>query len=671
MELFLADAMWFPACGDWRWDPVRFPNGSAPIADAIHHDGMLFGLWCAWNNGGVSEHEGALSVRGPVGHPDWFGHDLPANWQPGPFYGDSACMGSPEALAWAIDKTQSMVRDYHIDYLKTDVNPMINDCDRTDHRHKYGTDVSYWLALGVYKVWDQLRSVFPNIVLENCSGASHIKDFGVVQRCAYTAVTDTLSNLPDRAGMYDSTYIYPPAALVIYTYEQVYGQPGDDPGPFLFRSGMMAGWDMDPTHSKDWTPEEMAEGLSAVRTYKIWIRPILLDCKVHHVLPRPTGKRWDGLFYWGERVGRGIFYVFRPDTENDRQTVKLAGLDPNVRYRVWSEDGSLPRRETTGQDLMERGLGIHLPTKYSCDLIYVQDAGQPSFETGAAPFAVKSPTLTNDIFGSQTVLSWSPSLGARNYRVIAYSAVDPDHPVIDQNVCSPSLTLMNLVESPLTWSVEARNLGGSTVSAGGSVTPLGPKPFDGRFVSDMPWVSAQAGSNRVHRNENYLGSELVVAGKAYPKGIWTHSFNDGRPADIVVNLEGQGFGEFVADVGLDDHSGGGSIQFQVLVDGKVAAETPVLFPYQMQSLRVNVKDAKLLILRVLNGGDGYNSDHSVWGAARLIKLGSKDPLASPTNESAAPKNSLHSPLNRTMPSVKTVPAVYWPVRSVANSGFRK
>ena len=235
-EVFMPDAMWFPACGDWRWDPVRFPNGAAPIERAVHADGMKFGLWCAWDNGGVSSDPGALSVRGPVGHPDWFPVDLPADWQPGPFYGASACMASEEAREWAIKKTQSLVGDLKLDMLKTDCDPMISDCIRTDHRHKYAGDVSYWSALGVYEVWDKLRARYPGVVLENCSGASHIKDFGVVQRCAYTTVTDTLSNLPDRCGIYDSTFVLPPSALLTYTYENGYGLPGDDPGPYLARS---------------------------------------------------------------------------------------------------------------------------------------------------------------------------------------------------------------------------------------------------------------------------------------------------------------------------------------------------------------------------------------------------------------------------------------------------
>jgi hypothetical protein len=35
-ETYLADAMWFPQTGDWRWDEKRFPRGAKPIADFLH-----------------------------------------------------------------------------------------------------------------------------------------------------------------------------------------------------------------------------------------------------------------------------------------------------------------------------------------------------------------------------------------------------------------------------------------------------------------------------------------------------------------------------------------------------------------------------------------------------------------------------------------------------------
>jgi hypothetical protein len=69
------------------------------------------------------------------------------------------------------------------------------------------------------------------------------------------------------------------------------------------------------------------------------------------------------------------------------------------------------------------------------------------------------------------------------------------------------------------------------------------------------------------------------------------------------------------------------VRFQVLADGVLVAESPVLKPGQRHPLRVDVTGVKEVTLRVLNGGDGYACDHAVWGLARFVKTGAPDPLA--------------------------------------------
>ena len=101
---------------------------------------------------------------------------------------------------------------------------------------------------------------------------------------------------------------------------------------------------------------------------------MLKDVKVHHIRPRPDGQHWDGLFYWSPSLKRGTLYIFRPDAADVQQVVKLRGLAARGRYRSWSEDGSIASEVRTGRELMENGLGIKLPQRYTSDLIYVQDA---------------------------------------------------------------------------------------------------------------------------------------------------------------------------------------------------------------------------------------------------------------------------------------------------------
>lgn len=313
----MPDAMWFPETGDWRWDPKRFPAGIRPIEQFVHGARMKMALWCAWTHGGLSADPEALSVRGPVGKPEWFNTNVGPDWKPGPFTGTQLCLGCPEAKDWAIRKTHWLVEHHRLDYLKHDCGPIVTSCNKTTHRHHYGVDASYWATLGYYEVQEKLRQAFPKLILENCSGGGHIKDFGVMRRTHYTVTTDTLSNLPNRQGMYDSTFALPPVVLQCYTYDNQYPVKGDDPDTFLWRSAMMGAWQIDPTDTPRWTEAQRCSAQRSVKIYKEWIRPMLQDVKVQHILPRPDGIHWDGLFYWSPPLRRGTLYIFRPEARRN------------------------------------------------------------------------------------------------------------------------------------------------------------------------------------------------------------------------------------------------------------------------------------------------------------------------------------------------------------------
>ncbi len=368
-ETFVPDAMWFPQAGDWRWDPARFPRSVVPIEQFVHQNGMRLGLWVAWTQGSFSDDPGSLDIRR---HPDWFVRSFKADEKMGYLHWDALMdLGCDAAREWAERETQRLVAGVKLDYFKHDYSPIVTKCEQSNHRHRYGVDVSYWSTMGYYQVQEKLIQKFPDLALEGCSGGGHIKDFGYIRHVHYIVTTDTLSSLPDRQSLYDSTFALPPAVLQAYTYENQYNQDADRPRSYLWRSAMMGAWQIDPTKSVDWTPAERAEVKQATAIYKSWIRPILRDAEVHHILPRPDGFHWDGMFYWSPGLKRGTLYIFRPNNDQAEQWVRLRGLQPATRYRVRSQDGSVTEETRSGAELIEDGLRIKLPGKYTSDLVFL------------------------------------------------------------------------------------------------------------------------------------------------------------------------------------------------------------------------------------------------------------------------------------------------------------
>jgi alpha-galactosidase len=370
-ETYLADAMWFPDTGDWRWDPKRFPHGSKPLADYLHANGMKFALWMAWTLASDSDAPGALNFRQ---HPEWFTRTPVFDKEGGINWNAQIDVGNDNARQWVERATQRVVRDNQVDYLKTDFSP-IAVTSLAQHTHGQNTtDVSYWSTLGYYDIQNRLIEKFPDLILEGCSGGGTIKDFGDIAHVHYIVGTDTLSAMADRQSIYDTSYMFPPSSILLYTYERIYSDVSDAPEPYLWRSGMMGAWDLALTESKNLTEKQKLQIRRSTDIYKSWIRPVLKDAHVHRILPRPDGLHWDGLFYWTAEIKKGTAYIFRPNSEQRHQLIFLAGLDAKKAYRIRGEDASIQAGSFSGDALMNRGIEVRLPDKFSSDLLYVEEA---------------------------------------------------------------------------------------------------------------------------------------------------------------------------------------------------------------------------------------------------------------------------------------------------------
>jgi len=89
---------------------------------------------------------------------------------------------------------------------------------------------------------------------------------------------------------------------------------------------------------------------------------------VYHILPRPDDKVWDGIEYFDPAAKTGAVYVFRPNSPEDRETIKLKGLDAKTRYWLWCEDGSIAPLQKTGDELMRQGFDMRLPNPFPATL---------------------------------------------------------------------------------------------------------------------------------------------------------------------------------------------------------------------------------------------------------------------------------------------------------------
>ena len=145
----------------------------------------------------------------------------------------------------------------------------------------------------------------------------------------------------------------------------------------------------------------------------------------------------------------------------------------------------------------------------------------------------------------------------------------------------------------------------TTLSAGSAQT----------YLSDLTWTSATTGYGSIQKDASINGNPITLRRTVYPKGLGTHA-----SSTIAYNLGGA-YTTFLCDVGVDDETNGqGSVDFQVLGDGKVLYDSGIVTgSAAVGRINVSVAGVKTLQLVATNGVNGsIDFDHADWAGARVI-----------------------------------------------------
>jgi disulfide oxidoreductase YuzD len=391
VDMFHMDAGWFRAVGDWRPNPQKFPQGLATIADDAHQHGLKFGLWVDWTQAGLSTEPGALNARDPKVR-DWMVTDLPKDWQPEPFKGQTIDIGVPAAKEWAQHELERIVDDYHLDMLEHDGYLVAHGCDRTDHPHaapdplnmciykswgaywvdsSNSTDVSYHAVRAYYDIYSKLRKEHPGLLFEICADGGRMVDFGSAAHGDYFSITDTYDPTSNRRAFYDTSHVLP--AAMLESYVEKWPTPRIENFRYMLRSGMM-GWLTIMMDTTTWSAEQHAEAKREIELYKKELRPLIRDADLYHISPRPDGIHWDGIEYWDQNRKRGVVYAFRGTVAGEnKHSFVLKGLTAAARYAIIFHDHSSPDRILAGRELMKHGVRVRLPDTNSSELIFIAE----------------------------------------------------------------------------------------------------------------------------------------------------------------------------------------------------------------------------------------------------------------------------------------------------------
>jgi alpha-galactosidase len=210
-------------------DPVRFPNGVKPVADAVAKEGLKFLVWFEPERvaaGTLIAREHPEFVISPEGN----GSGL-------------LNLGNPQAREYMTQTLNTTIKEWHLGCLRIDYNisPLgywqfenAKDPDRVGI-----TEIRY--VEGLYKMWDDLRASNPGLLIDNCASGGKRIDLETSSRSLALWRTDaTITPLWNydfhTAAMLNQIMTGGLNRFIPYS---ISGQMGSD--PYNFRSGMNGG----------------------------------------------------------------------------------------------------------------------------------------------------------------------------------------------------------------------------------------------------------------------------------------------------------------------------------------------------------------------------------------------------------------------------------------------
>jgi|WetSurMetagenome_2_1015567.scaffolds.fasta_scaffold00070_22 alpha-galactosidase len=137
-------------------------------------------------------------------------------------------------------------------------------------------------------------------------------------------------------------------------------------------------------------------------------------------------------------------------------------------------------------------------------------------------------------------------------------------------------------------------------------------------LSSLDLSKMDQGYSRPHIDRSVTNGPLKIAGKTFKTGVGTH-------ASSCIEVDpGRKPLRFTAYVGIDDAAltRRGSVNFIVAANDKTVWESGIMRPGDSAKyVDVEIRGARIISLKVTDGGDGIDYDHADWAEAMFLTSG--------------------------------------------------
>ena len=349
VELFCLDDGWFggrrfdvAGLGDWIVSPDVFPNGLEPLISEVNRLGMEFGLWVEPEM--VNPDSDLYRA-----HPEWVLHF------PGRPRTEARCQlildfGRPEVINYIFNALDSLLAEYNIAFLKWDMNRSVSEPGSVVGKAIWQAHVA-----GVHGLIDRLRTKYPHLTLESCSGGGGRVDLGILGRTDQVWPSDNTDAL-DRIRIQEGfSLAYPARIMAAWVTHEKNHQTGRIHELSTRFDVAMRGVLGIGANLNELSESELKEYASYIAFYK----------RIRHIVQGGDLYRLERL----EEGGASIIQYVLPDGSEAvysvavhsqklghfRRMVPLKGLIPSATYAVLDRFEKV-RLTATGYELMVQGI---------------------------------------------------------------------------------------------------------------------------------------------------------------------------------------------------------------------------------------------------------------------------------------------------------------------------
>lgn len=208
VELFVLDDGWFgkrnndyAGLGDWFVNTNKLPEGIKGLSEKINDMGLKFGIWIEPEM--VNEDSDLYRA-----HPDWILGDPN---QPNTLGRHQMVLdySKKEVVDNIFRQLYAIIVNANISYIKWDMNRSITECYSIGKEASQQGKIYHKYILGVYDLYERLRTAFPDILFESCASGGARFDAGMLYYAPQAWCSDDTDAVERIKIQYGTSYGYP------------------------------------------------------------------------------------------------------------------------------------------------------------------------------------------------------------------------------------------------------------------------------------------------------------------------------------------------------------------------------------------------------------------------------------------------------------------------------